>query len=443
MKANVIVADLNHCGGGERLSLLTMHALSEMGIDFDLTTLVSPNMPKLENRYGKNIVSVINKMKKLNIINIFEELQLQLQQRKDDYHYYDYDITINTLGDCAPYFHPTFSKYNAITYCHYPSAKYHIEAENIDYLKELFIEIKSDNCIRAINNDNQIDSSNYFKHGDDEHGLSYRIKEYFRILKYGYWNMMRNSTIVTNSEFSRKAILNAFGIDFNSKIHIQSPPIDIETFSSYSVLMHEKEEKEKDDEYAHEWKDDIILTVSRIAPYKEIENAIKLARILKNRNIGKEMIIVGNLYNYFEYYSKLKQMVVDLGLTDYVKFEINASLDKLLAIMRKSKVYFHPRIGEHFGIAIVEAMAAGLIPVVSTIGGPAEFVPLRYQFNTLEHAAEIVSQAFHVPHVERVRISNSVNKFSNSQYIEGFQRLVNQFLLLPSFRRECRQTTGL
>ncbi len=43
--------------------------------------------------------------------------------------------------------------------------------------------------------------------------------------------------------------------------------------------------------------------------------------------------------------------------------------------MRKSKVYFHPMVGEHFGISIVEAMAAGLVPVVSDVGGPTEFVP--------------------------------------------------------------------
>ena len=40
-----------------------------------------------------------------------------------------------------------------------------------------------------------------------------RRKEYFEILKYGYWNLMRNSTVITNSEFSRRAIVNAFGSD--------------------------------------------------------------------------------------------------------------------------------------------------------------------------------------------------------------------------------------
>jgi hypothetical protein len=38
MKANVIHGDFNPCGGAERLSLVTMQALSEMGINFDLTT---------------------------------------------------------------------------------------------------------------------------------------------------------------------------------------------------------------------------------------------------------------------------------------------------------------------------------------------------------------------------------------------------------------------
>jgi hypothetical protein len=49
MKANVIVADLNPCGGGELLSLVTMQALLEMGIDFDITTLKRPDVSSLEN----------------------------------------------------------------------------------------------------------------------------------------------------------------------------------------------------------------------------------------------------------------------------------------------------------------------------------------------------------------------------------------------------------
>ena len=243
-----------------------------------------------------------------------------------------------------------------------------------------------------------------------------RRKEYFEILKYGYWNLMKNSTVITNSEFSRREIVNALGLD---NIYILSPPIDIETFRNVALMVNGDDER-----------NDIILVISRIAPHKKIENAIKLAKILKDNNIGKGMKIVGNLYYYyFDYYSEIKQMVLGLGLTDYITFEINASLDKLLSIIRESRVYFHPMIGEHFGMAVLEAMAAGLIAVVPNEGGLTEFVPQEYQFNTIEQAAEIIMYVFnHLSKTEQIKISDDINKFSNSHYIEGFQTILNELL---------------
>ena len=411
MKANVIHGDFNPCGGAERLSLTTMQALLEMGIDFDLTTLKSPDILKLENSYGKNLVSVMKSINKINVINIIEELRQQ--QQEEDHKDYNYDITINTNGDATPYYHSSFSKDNAITYCHFPSTKYHIESENIDYLKtDLGMtersHIFSDNKnYENINNPKKCKIKSQFS----------RRKEYFEILKYGYWNLMRNSTVITNSEFSRRAIVNAVGLD---NIYILSPPIDIETFRNVALMTNDNDDETND----------IILVISRIAPHKKIENAIKLAKILKDNNVGKGMKIVGNLYYYFfDYYSELKQMVLDLGLTDYITFEINASLDKLLSIIRESRVYFHPMIGEHFGMSVLEAMAAGLIPVVPNEGGLIEFVPQEYQFNTIEQAAEIIMYVFnHLPRTERIKISDDINKFSNYHYIEGFQNILNELL---------------
>src|SRR5438270_13816237 len=106
MKANIVFGDLNPCGGGERLSLITMHALLEMQIDFDLTTFRSPDLSKLENVYGKKLASVMKNIKTINIINILEELQ------NNSCGDYNYDITINTHGDIAPYYHASFSKDN-------------------------------------------------------------------------------------------------------------------------------------------------------------------------------------------------------------------------------------------------------------------------------------------------------------------------------------------
>jgi glycosyltransferase involved in cell wall biosynthesis len=409
MKANVIHGDFNPCGGAERLSLVTMQALLEMGIDdINLTTLTSPDLSRLKNTYGKNLVSVMEKINKINVVNIMEELRHQ----QEGHEVYNYDITINTNGDAAPYYHSSFSKDNVITYCHFPTAKYHIESENIDYLKTDLGIAEGSNVFTDNRDDEDIDNPI-----DCKSKLQFsRRKECFDILKYGYWNLMRNSTVITNSEFSRRAIVNAFGMN---NIYILSPPIDIETFRNVASMSNGDDKR-----------NDIILVISRIDPHKKIENAIKLAKILKNKNIGRGMKIVGNLYYYYShYYSELKELVLDLGLTDYIIFEINASLDKLLSIMQESKVYFHPMTGEHFGMAVLEAMAAGLIPVVPNAGGLTEFVPQKYQFNTIEQAAEIITHIFnHLPKVERVKISSDINKFSTSHYIEGFKTILNELL---------------
>jgi glycosyltransferase involved in cell wall biosynthesis len=227
---------------------------------------------------------------------------------------------------------------------------------------------------------------------------------------------MKNSIVITNSEFSRRAIVNAFGLE---DIRILSPPIDIETFRNSALIINDGDDSERRD---------IILVISRIAPHKKIENAIKLAKILKDNGIGSEMKIVGNLYSYFSnYYSGLKQMIKELGLADYVTFEINASLDQLLSIIQESRVYFHPMVGEHFGMSVIEAIAAGLIAVVPGEGGVTEFVSQEYQYNTLQHAAEIIMDVLNNVHkTEQIKIGKDIDKFSNSHYIAGFRTILNE-----------------
>lgn len=109
-----------------------MYALYERGMNFDITTCVQPNMTKLENAYGRKIASIINKAEKINILESLEEPVIDRIIQKDNY-----DITINTHGDTLPYYHCSLLKNNAVTYCHFPSAKYHIDSENLEYLRDI------------------------------------------------------------------------------------------------------------------------------------------------------------------------------------------------------------------------------------------------------------------------------------------------------------------
>ena len=400
MKANVVYTDLSPCGGAERLALVSMHALSQKGIQFDITTCVQPDIKKLENAYGSKIASIINKAEKINILESLEESFVDRIIKKGNY-----DITINTHGDTLPFYHHSLSKNNAITYCHFPSAKYHLDSENLEYLRDIrvtkFPQLQ-DMAFLSKNNESPI--------LDLE--TKYKVKDYFRFLRLKHNDLMKNTVVLTNSEYCRRVIYNALGIDAK----ILYPPVDVETFRTITSTFTSRE--------------NVILVISRIAPDKQIENAIDVARMLRDRGIGKGVAIVGNLHHYdMSYYEQVKKMILDYDLSSYVSLQTNISFIKLVQIMQLAKVYFHPKIDEHFGISIVEAMAAGLVPIVSNVGGHTEFVPSKYHFHSLGHAADLIALAFEeTTDSERKDISDSTIRFSNENYIRSFNHILSELL---------------
>jgi hypothetical protein len=96
--------------------------------------------------------------------------------------------------------------------------------------------LSSDDASTHINNDNnkcstKIDN-NINTNTKFSADSSKSKKEWFRILKYCYWNLIKNSTIITNSEFTRRAIVDAFGID---QIYVLSPPMMLPPFI---IMLH-------------------------------------------------------------------------------------------------------------------------------------------------------------------------------------------------------------
>ena len=99
---------MNPCGGAERLTLATMHALSQKCVNFDLTTCIQPNMTKLEMHTVAKSLLFFRKQKKLNLLESLEELFIDRITEKGNY-----DFTVNTHGDTLPYYHRSFPKNNA------------------------------------------------------------------------------------------------------------------------------------------------------------------------------------------------------------------------------------------------------------------------------------------------------------------------------------------
>ncbi|PWU82253.1 MAG: hypothetical protein DLM72_02815 [Candidatus Nitrosopolaris wilkensis] len=400
--ALIIHDDLNPCGGSERLAATTIQCLTEIGFNVDLATFKMPAIIKIQKLFGIDLTNRIRKILFTNLHSILN-MEEQLLNKNID----GYDLVINTHGDLLPFYEKhngnaadpkgKNSKIN-ITYCHYPLLPYQIRNGTYRIFLEKYIQfIASHSTVNKL-------FANAF--------LVYNL-------------MMNNSFILTNSTFSARAIKQLYD---NIQPITLSPPVDVDKFRKATLPYYNKQ--------------NILLVVSRFSPDKQIENALILANLLKDKCSSEKiqktkMIIAGNTIGLdYKYVQLLEEMILDYGLQNYVKLVSGASFDQLLYMMRKSKIYFHPLAGEPFGISIVEAMASGLIPVVPASGGSIEFVPSEYQYHNIQEAADIVSKlliqskdATNIGGLESsLKISSLVSRFSIQSYKNNLENIINSLL---------------
>jgi len=206
-----------------------MQAVLEMGIEIDLTTLEAPNTTKMKNAYGKDLASVIDMVRKTNVLQIFDE-----QSIRDNIEENGYDLIINTHGDIDPYYSESLSKNNAITYCHFPSAKFCIQSEDEIYLEKHLkvgrMTLSGSVPILAADAHNERTLKN--STSQDTAHISFDSKKYLKWLRDAYDNLIKNSTILTNSQYSRKAILDTYGI---GDVTVLSPPVEVEIFRKVAL----------------------------------------------------------------------------------------------------------------------------------------------------------------------------------------------------------------
>lgn len=65
-----------------------------------------------------------------------------------------------------------------------------------------------------------------------------------------------------------------------------------------------------------------------------------------------------------------------LALDGNVEFKLNIPYSELVSELQKGTIGLHAMWNEHFGISIVECMAAGLIMVAHASGGPRYYMSI-------------------------------------------------------------------
>lgn len=176
------------------------------------------------------------------------------------------------------------------------------------------------------------------------------------------WKMGRYDAVVCNSQFTKNSIDAEVGL----KAMVIYPPVP-------AVGLPGGAKKKKR-----------ILSVGRFTSYFEAKKQEVLidafTQAMQHTALsGWELVFAGGLLpSDTAYFEKLKTLTSGLP----IHLKPNVSNEELIELYRTSRLYWHaagygetnPVLMEHFGIATVEAMSAGAVPLVYAAGGQTEIV---------------------------------------------------------------------
>ena len=104
----------------------------------------------------------------------------------------------------------------------------------------------------------------------------------------------------------------------------------------------------------------LLVCVGRISRVKRIEEAVEALKLLKDRGLAAELLVVGPIYDA-GYFNELKGLIEELGVKSLVRFKGAVPHGEISKIYAEASVLVS--CCPAFDKAVLEAMAAG-VPVV-------------------------------------------------------------------------------
>src|SRR5712692_9716273 len=204
----------------------------------------------------------------------------------------------------------------------------------------------------------------YFSHLQTGSSPVWRL--YYRPASTYYRNRVRRVGILLSvSDFTRGFVAKKWERDSKTVY----PPCPVEDFSEFTSVKS---------------RENLVVTIGRIVPEKRFHLFVELARIVPKT----KFVAIGSLSDETSaYYERLKRIA-----PENVSFVLSP-LRKARDILGRAMAYVHCAENEHFGITIVEAMAAGCVPIVHDSGGPREIVTsdVGFRWRDLATAAQQIT----------------------------------------------------
>ena len=391
-KILLIHPDLSSIGGAEKLALGMVEVLLKMGHDINILTLKLPiNTSYIRSYFGFSS-NLFNRIKFINPYR-FSYLAKVLSNNRIPHliknYYFIPDIMEKIVSKIRDQFELIINTHaqklyltSDINYVHFPI----VASFREKYLFENHI-------------------------GKPKSVLK---KSYYSLIKFlvlkGFYKVNEESIILANSRFTARYIYKYYGL----YPKILYPYVDINQFLKVSGSHNRK---------------NYVISIGRISPEKNYDVVPIIAKHAKN---VRKFIIIGSTYSasYKIMYNVLKK-ATELNVKDKIVFVPNASFEKLLALLSCSKVFLHTMKYEHFGIAVVEAMASGLIPVVHRSGGPWTDIILEgkygYGYSDPEEAAQVIDEIVNM--YSKSMIKNIIERakyFNKNRFVKIFSRILRE-----------------
>lgn len=201
-----------------------------------------------------------------------------------------------------------------------------------------------------------------------------------------------------------------------------------------------------------EMRENIILSVAQFRPEKEQHIQLRALHMFLQAEPkyrfgpGRvKLIMAGSVRNEGdeERVMKLRTLARDLGIQYSVEFAVNVPYPQLIELFGRASIGLHTMVDEHFGITVVEFMAAGLIPLVHKSAGPLLDIVVPYNnrptgfhaTNAEEFASKLgeimrLSEEATMDLRRRAR-SNAVERFSVREFEKGW---MDQWRLLKDVK---------
>lgn len=175
-----------------------------------------------------------------------------------------------------------------------------------------------------------------------------------------------------------------------------------------------------------------IVSVGQFRPEKDHPMQLRaFARARPELPRLSKLFLIGGARNAEDQQrvTSLRSLALELGIADVVEFKVSIPLKELKDIVTQSMIGLHCMRDEHFGIGVVEYLAAGCIAVAHNSGGVKNDI-LRPDFGFLassetQFASSLISaMRLSAQEMDAMRLKGFTQslKFSDAQFCANFTR---------------------